>query len=213
MGTTAPEKTTPKRSVDEYSQVMRNEVETDGCYGAYIPKPKKLSIDILAQDEKIILLLRQHPITQVKFVVAVIVMVLLPLLFGASDIFGFLPIRYQFAAGLGWYLLTFGFVLETFLNWFYRVFIITDERIIDVDFISMVHKDVSTTKIDKIEDVTSLNTGFFSSLIDYGTVIIQTAATKQEIQFENVPHPARVTSLLNELILEEELEKFEGRVS
>lgn len=213
VGTTAPEKTRPRRSVDEYSEVMRNEPTCDRHWASYIPKPKKLHIDVLSEHEQIILMLRQHLITQVKYVFVLIIMALLPLLFGASNIFDFLPARYQFAAGLGWYLLTLGFGVESFLNWFYRVFIITDERIIDVDFISMIHKDVSTTKIDKIEDVTALNTGFLSSLIDYGTVIVQTAATKQELHFENVPHPSRVTSLLNDLILEEELEKFEGRVN
>lgn len=203
----------PRRSVDEYSEVMRNEPVCDRHFAAYIPKPSKLLVDILAEHEKIILVLRQHPVTQVKFVLVVIIMLLLPILFGESNIFGFLPDRYQFAAGLGWYLFTFGFAVESFLNWFYRVFIITDERIIDVDFISMIHKDVSTTKIDKIEDITALNVGFLSSLVDYGTVIVQTAATKQELHFERVPHPSKVTALLNDLILEEELEKFEGRVN
>jgi hypothetical protein len=212
-GTTAPEKTAPSRSVDEYSEVMRNERSTDNHWSAFLPKPRKISIDILSEHEQIILVLRQHPITQVKWLLAVIAMFFLPLLFSFSGVFSFLPGTYQFAAGLGWYLLTFGLIVESFLKWFYRVYIITDERIIDVDFLSMVYKDVSTTKIDKIEDITALNTGFLASLVDYGTVIIQTAATKQELQFEGVPHPSKVTSLLNDLILEEELESYEGRVS
>ncbi len=213
MGTTAPEKTGPRRSVDEYSEVMRNETPTDNCFAAFVPKPRKISLDILAKDEQIILVLRQHPITQAKWIFAVIGMLLLPALFSTAGIFDFLPGRYQFAAGLGWYLLTFGLVVESFLKWFYRVYIITDERLIDVDFLSMMYKDVSTTKLDKIEDITSMNAGFLGSMIDYGTVIVQTAATKQEIQFESVPHPSKVTSLLNDLILEEELEKYEGRVN
>ena len=213
-GTTAPDsEVRHHRHVDDYSEVMRNEPVCDNVLAAYMPKPSKLFIDILAENEHIILVLRQHPITQLRLVFAVMIMAALPLLFTTTDIFNFLPATYRFAAGFGWYLLTAGFALESFLNWFFRVFIITDERVIDVDFISMVHKNVSTTKIDKIEDVTSINVGFFSSLVDYGTVIIQTAATKQELHFESVPHPSRVTSLLNDLILEEELEKIEGRVS
>ena len=213
IGTTVPEKTGPRRSVDEYSEVMRNEPACDKNWAAFIPKPTKLLIDILSEHEQIILVLRQHPITQVKFVLIVVAMLLLPMLFTSTNIFDFLPARYQFAAGLGWYLLIFGLIVESFLNWFYHVYIITDERIIDVDFLSMIYTDISTTKIDKIEDITSVNTGFLASLVDYGTVIIQTAATKQELQFENVPHPAKVVSLFNDLILEEELEKYEGRVN
>ena len=201
------------RHVDEYSEVMRNEPVCHSAFAAYMPKPASMSVDILADQEHVILLLRQHPITQFKYLVIVLVMIFLPFLFASANIFGFLPATYRFAAGMGWYLFILGFIIESFLNWFYHVFVITDERIIDVDFLSMIYKNISTTKIDKIEDVTSVNTGFLSSIIDYGTVIIQTAATKQELQFENVPHPGRVTSLLNDLILEEELERYEGRVN
>jgi hypothetical protein len=211
-GTTSAEKKGPRRHVDEYSEVMRQEISEARSVAAFVPKPKRLTIDIQAKDEQIVLLLRQHSITQVKWVVVAAIMFFAPIIFSSIQVFEFLPSTYRFASFLGWYLLTAGFSIESYLKWFYRVFIVTDERIIDVDFISMIYKDVSTTKIDKIEDITSLTSGFFSSIFDYGTVTIQTAATKQELNFENVPHPAKVTALLNEMILEEELEKFEGRV-
>jgi hypothetical protein len=212
-GTTAPEKSVPRRSVDEYSEVMRNESPADNCMSAYLPKPKKILVDILSNDEQVILVLRQHPVTQIKWISIVVIMLFLPLLFSISGIFDFLPGKYQFAALVFWYMITTGLVVESFLKWFYRVYIITDERIIDVDFLSMLYKDVSTTKIDNIEDITALTAGFLSAIVDFGTVIIQTAGTKQEIQFERIPQPSKVTTLLNELILEEELEKFEGRVN
>ena len=200
------------RLVDDYSEIMRREPVSDGCFLSYAPKPKNISIDIQAQNEHIILLLRQHPITQLRWIFTLLVLLALPMLFSFSGVFSFMPPAYQFGGLLGWSLLTFGFGIESFLKWFYRVYIITDERIIDVDFISMIHKDVSTAKVDKIEDITSLSGGFLASIFDFGTVIIQTAATKQEFGFKNVPHPARVAALLNELILEEEREKHEGRI-
>lgn len=208
-----PEVKGQKRHVDEYSEIMRAENPSGSCLSAYIPKPTMLSIDIQIEDEHIILLMRQHLFTQLRWIFAVIVMLFLPAVFNFVGFFNFLPPTYHFAATLGWYMITAGFFIESFLKWFYRVYIITDERIIDVDFISMVYKDVSTTKIDKIEDVTTISSGFFSSIFDYGTIIVQTAATKQELNFENIPYPSRVSALLNELMLEEELEKYQGRVS
>ncbi len=211
-GTTSAEKNGLRRHVDEYSEVMRKEVPAEKHVAAFLPKPKRLSIDIQSENEQIVLMLRQHLITQVKWIATVVIMMLAPILFYKAHIFSFLPATYRFGSFIGWYLLTAGFALESYLKWFYRVFLVTDERIIDVDFTSMIYKDVSTTKIDKIEDITSKTSGFFSSMFDYGTVVIQTAATKQELEFEDVPQPAKVTALLNEMILEEELEKFEGRV-
>lgn len=211
-GTTSADKNGLRRHVDEYSEVMRKEHPSDKHSSAFVPKPRRLTFDIQAENEQIVLLLRQHLITQIKPFLIAIVMVILPIFFSFSDVFSFLPDAYRFSALIGWYLMTTGFILEIYLKWYYRIFIITDERIIDVDFISMIYKNVSTTKIDKIEDITSETSGFFSSMFDYGKVTIQTAATKQEIEFEDVPQPAKVSALLNEMILEEELEKFEGRV-
>ncbi|NCO12501.1 MAG: hypothetical protein COZ34_00550 [Candidatus Pacebacteria bacterium CG_4_10_14_3_um_filter_34_15] len=211
-GTTSAEKNGLRRHVDEYSEVMRKEVPSEKHTSAFLPKPKRLTIDIQAESEQIVLVLRRHLITQINSVLIVLVMLFLPLLFSASQIFSFLPLSYRFILTIGWYLATAGYSLECYFKWFYRVFIVTDERIIDVDFISMIYKDVSTTKIDKIEDITSTTIGFLSSIFDYGTVIIQTAGTQQELEFEDVPQPGKVSALLNEMILEEELEKIEGRV-
>lgn len=211
--TTQEEAPRVHRHVDEYSEVLRAEVPSDSCFGAYVPKPTKTRIDIQAHNEHILLLLRQHWVTQVGWILTLMFMLALPFLFVFSGIFNFLNPGYQFAGFIAWNMICIGFAIESILKWFYGVYIVTDERIIDVDFISMLYKDVSTTKIDKIEDVTSVSSGFLSSIFDYGTVTIQTAATKQELAFEHVPHPARVTALLNELILEEERERVEGRVS
>jgi hypothetical protein len=106
-----------------------------------------------------------------------------------------------------------GFAIESFIKWFYNVYIITDERIIDIDFHSLLFKDISSAKIDNIEDSTASTGGFWGSLFDYGTITIQTAAEKREFEFGSVPHPNKVAKLINELLLEEEREKLEGRVS
>ncbi|MBT7183579.1 MAG: PH domain-containing protein, partial [Candidatus Pacebacteria bacterium] len=86
------------------------------------------------------------------------------------------------------------------------------ERIIDIDFLSLIYKNVSAAKIDKVEDITAVTSGVAQSIFDYGTVHIQTAAEKSEFEFEDVPHPNRVTQFLNEMLVEEEKEKIEGRV-
>jgi len=113
---------------------------------------------------------------------------------------------------IGWYLLTFAFAFERFLSWFYNVNIITDERIVDINFPSILYKDISETKIDRVQDVSAKTGGYIRSLFDYGDVLIQTAGTIPEICFEAIPHPARVSQILNELLYEEEKEKLEGRV-
>lgn len=200
------------RSVDDYSEIMRRERPSRNHWRAYMPKPERTTFDTQTIDEQIILLLRPHPITLMKQAVIVAVATVLPVLSGGSFFANFLPDSYILGLNLGWYMLTFSYALATYLIWFFSVFIITDERVIDVDFVSLLFKDVSTAKIDDIQDISSKTGGFLASIVDYGTVYIQTAGESPEIQFENVPHPAKVAALLNELLLEEEREKVEGRV-
>ncbi|MDH5533386.1 MAG: PH domain-containing protein [Candidatus Pacebacteria bacterium] len=201
------------RHVDEYSEVMRAETPATGLLSAFMPKPVSVAFDNQDSSENIVLVLRRHPLTLFKSLLIAFLMLFMPAFLNAVGMFSFLPGNYQFAAIVLWYLITFGFVLEVFLTWFFSVYIITDERIIDVDFISLIYKDISSAKTDKIEDVTTVTGGALQSMFDYGSIKIQTAGAKTEIEFESIPHPSRVTKLLNELMLEEEREKIEGRVN
>lgn len=199
------------RHVDEYSEVMRAEEPSDNPFKSFVPKPEKISFDSQHYEEHILLMLRRHPLTQLGWMIIAALMALAPFLFIGVGLLNFLPPNYQLAALIGWYLLLTGFVLESFLVWFYHVFIITDERIIDVDFHNLLYRDISAAKIDRIEDVTTVTGGFLASMFNYGTVKIQTAGSAPEFQFEDVPQPAKVAAFLNEMILEEEREKIEGR--
>ena len=201
------------RTVDDYSEVMRREQATENVLLAYAPKPKRISFDAQIKNEQVILLLRQHPVVLIKPFVIFVLAMFFPMLVQVSTILNFLPDQFKTAFAIGWYVMTFGFALESFLVWFFNVYIITDERIIDVDFLSLIYKNLSIAKIDNIEDVTVTASGALASIFDYGNVLIQTAAEKNEFEFENVPYPTRVSELLNELMVEEEREKLEGRVN
>lgn len=211
----ARETNSPRKSkhVDEYSQVMRFEQPSTNLFSAFAAKPVGTSFDTQLAGETVLLLLRQSIITQIKFVLIAIGLALLPLLFGFVGLLDFLPANFQFIALIGWYLIVFGYSLEVFLAWFYNVYIITDERIIDVDFNSLLSKNVSYAKIDNIEDITAKTSGALGSIFDFGDVVIQTAGTQGNFEFLNVPHPSKVVAFLNELLVEEEQEFLDRRAT
>ncbi len=206
-------KNSKKRSVNEYSETINHEPIARNPLTAFAAKPDKVRFDSQLDEEEIVLMLRRHPVTQVKKIAIIVIALFLPLLIFSGDMLGFLTPKLKIAAIVGWYVLVTSFSLEAFLVWFFNVFIVTDERIIDVDFLSLIYKNVSSAKIDSIEDITVATGGVLASLVDFGTVYIQTAGENPELQFEEVPQPAKVARALNELILEEEREKIEGRVS
>lgn len=203
-----------KRRVEDYSEVMKHEKSSASSLKSFIAKPKKISFELQDRDEEVILVLRQHPIAQLKTALMLAIgFFFIPWLMNFSGLMSVFPKHFVAAFYVFLFIIFLGLLLRSFLLWFFNVFIITDERIIDVDFLSMVYKNISTAKTENIEDVTNRSSGVMSSIFDYGTIYIQTAGEKTEFEFENVPHPAKVAKLLNELILEEEREKLEGRVN
>lgn len=202
-----------KKNPKDYSQVMRENHHSVNPLDAFAARPTNTTFDSQLDNEDVLLLLRQHPITQIKWIFIILGLALVPFLLSYIDFWQLMPLKYQFFSMIFWYLLVSGIALEAFLSWFYNVYIITDERVIDVDFLSLIYKNISAAKLDNIEDITATTSGAFAAIFDYGTVKIQTAAEVTEFEFANVPHPAKVTTLLNELLQEEELEKIEGRVN
>lgn len=202
------------RKPEEYSQVLRENGVSGGMFSAFLTQPKGMKFENQHESEKVLLVLRQHPILNLKWIFITIAMIFAPFLLAPilpfSQVF---PGVFGFFALVGWYLLTTAYVIESFLHWYFNLYIVTDERIIDVDFYSLIYKEVSEAKLERIEDVTATTAGFLGAIFNYGTIAVQTAAEKRQFEFAAVPHPAMVTKFLNELFLEEELEKMEGRVS
>jgi uncharacterized membrane protein YdbT with pleckstrin-like domain len=179
---------------------------------AFMAAPKNWHFETQEKEERIILLLRRHWLTNLGWILTSALLMVAPqffLLFASLD---FMPLRFRLMGILIWYLVLVGFIFERFLNWFFNVFIITDERIIDFDFYGLIYKEISDAKIETIQDVTYKVAGFFRNLFDFGDVFIQTAAQVPKFEFHDVPQPARVAKILRELITEEEIEKIEGRV-
>lgn len=187
-------------------------VETSNPFSSFASSPVGVRFETQELEEKIILLLRKHWITNLPWLVSTIILVFAPLSLRYFPLLAFLPTRFQIMAIVLWYLLVTAFVLEQFLTWFFNVYIITDERIVDIDFYNLLYKEVSDAKIDRIQDVTYKMGGVVRALFNFGDIFIQTAGTEPNFEFRAVPRPDRVVRVLEELRTQEEIEALEGRV-
>jgi hypothetical protein len=193
--------------LENIKKLSRNHPLTSFCY--YPENVKFVNEDT---EEKIILLLRRHQITNIKWVLMTIILIVLPAFLSVMPFFDFLPYEYLFVGGMIWYLAVSAFVFEQFLGWFFNVNIITDERIIEVDFVNLIYREMTDANIDQIQDVTVQVAGAIETSLNFGDVVIQTAAEIPMITFETIPNPDAVAKVLRELRIEEEIEKLEGRV-
>ncbi|MBI2617612.1 PH domain-containing protein [Candidatus Gottesmanbacteria bacterium] len=178
---------------------------------SYMVRPTGITFETQSDDETIILFLRKHWVTNLHWIViSFILLILPPILFPALFFSGSIPTgttgQFLFFLILSWYLLTFSYMLGNFLIWYFTVSIVTEERVVDIDFVNLLNKRFSETRIAKIEDVTMSTQGFIRSFFDYGDVYVQTAGTELEFEFLAVPHPDRVVRIINQLMGKEEEE-------
>ncbi len=199
------------KKANNLSEAIKNEPSTRKKLIAFAPKPIKIHFDSQLPNETIVLMLRQHPATQLNKIIIIVLGLFFPILLFVSPFLDFLQPNYKAAVLIGWYLILSGFALETFLSWFFHAFFITDRRVIDIDFYSMVHKNVTSAKLESLQDVNFITTGVLASLLDYGTVSLQTAGTEAKIAFENVPQPAKVAKIINELIAKKKRALAKGK--
>lgn len=155
------------------------------------------------EGEKVVLVLRAHPFTQIPWIFTAFVLTLLPFivnLFIAGNI-GVIQVIFL---NFFWYSFIFSYILLNILDWTFNVGIITDRRILDVDYNIIISKQVTATTMEDIVDATSLSIGFFPSILNYGHVYAQTPGTTQGIEFNNVPFPSEVVTIINELMEQRE---------
>ena len=199
----------PKTSVVDIIKTLSQTLTTKSRAGsAFISSPEKLTFETQEPDEKIILLLRRHPLTNIPWILLVIFMASVPPLIFQIFISNILPLRFQFIIYLVWYLLTFAVGFQNFLSWYFNVDIITDQRVVHIGFPNILYREINQARLTQIEDISVKVGGFIRSLFDYGDVLVQTAGEIQDIVFDAIPHPADVAEALNELL--EKTEKEEG---
>lgn len=180
---------------------------THGFLSTFSLYPERIDFETRGDDEKIVLILRQHIIVNVKWIVFAILMFLTPSVVKSFGVFNSVSGGFELVTTMAWYLVSMAYAFEGFLNWYFNVYIVTNERIVDVNFHNLIYKSVSDATLDNIQDVTYNMGGVTRTVFNYGDVFIQTASEVSRFDFIAVPDPSRVSKIINELTEEHEEKK------
>jgi len=201
------EKTTVTKIKEEKSKTKENLNKkiynilghTKNSFSSTLVKPKVLKFAEQNDSEKIFLAVRPHWITNLSWIFVAFIMLFVPFFFKYLTFLDFFPSQYRLAITLFWYLITFISAFERFLSWYFDVFLITDERVVDIDCNNLLNKHFAEADLSMIQDVSSSVRGVFGTFFNYGNVLIQTASETNQITFDNVPNPEKIIKLLKEL--------------
>ena len=108
--------------------------------------------------------------------------------------------------------------LYVWLNWYFDSVVITNQRIIKISQKSLFNKSVEEIPLDHIVNVSYEVPGFFATIFNYGTEIIELDIGKKMI-LESLGDPKKTQDLITELarlaskkVSAEELVEFISRV-
>jgi len=101
---------------------------------------------------------------------------------------------------IGYFLWVITYAFINFVIWYYNAALITNKRIVDIDFHQLVYKDIAETKLALVQDVSYRQQSVIENFFDFGHVLIQTAGTIDNFEFSSLPKPDRIEEIVNELI-------------
>lgn len=178
---------------------------TLSLFPALFDHPSSISFAQQEADEKIELMLRQHFVTQIPWMIISIIGVILPKLvtsyypFLGLTSFANIPFKVAIPLVVLWYLLILAYITEKFLHWYFNIYIVTNQHLVDINFHNLLNRDVVEIRLEEVQSGKSHIKGIFGSLFNYGDVIIETAAERQNIQFLAVPKPDFVADRIQDL--------------
>lgn len=196
----------PAPTIDKplVSLPIENHIHT---LASFCQNPVGIRFNSQGANEQILLLLRAHFITNLPWIVLTLFFALIPPvltlispLISSNTPFSTLPPGYITILLSLYYLVVFAYAFVNFLTWFYNVFLVTNERVVDIDFSNIVYHQVAATKIDLVEDVHYDQIGFIPSLFDFGTIFLSTASNEDIFEAINVPHPAQGVQIIGNII-------------
>ncbi len=86
--------------------------------------------------------------------------------------------------------------LTQFVDYYLDVWVVTNERVIDIQQQGLFKRTVSELDLDRVQDASSNLQGVFSTFFNYGDVEIQSAGAESKFSFKDIPQPHKVRTEL-----------------
>lgn len=153
-------------------------------------------------DEEVLFVFRKHPVVMRK-----------GLVFGMlGPLLGIIPAAIRPELGFGWFFggLAAGTVLGLlvfapgYIAWYFSVFIMTDQRFIQITQKGFFHRSVVDIGLNQIQMVNYEIAGLEQTVLGFGTIMMQTYLG--ELVIHDIHHPAKIQKRIIKILRDEGIE-------
>ena len=167
----------------------------------------------LDKDEKIILEVRKHWFVLFAETLFLIFLLLLPIFIMLAaeslHISKFIEINgdgiylYIMATAI-WLTLLWITFFVIWTDYYLDILIVTNKHIIDIEQKGLFSREISTFRLDRMQDITTEVNGLVATLLGFGNIQIQTAGESREFIAKGIPAPSnvrqRILSVYNDTV-------------
>ena len=151
------------------------------------------------ENEKVILALHRHWFVFGGKMTVISIMLMIPIIL-IPIIIGFVPDLYVKLALFLISIFILIILLISFIFWvdyYLDMWIVTDERIIDIEQHGLFKREVSEFMLSRIQDVTVEIPNFFATVLKFGNISIQTAGDKPFVA-RDIPNVSEAKDIILE---------------
>jgi uncharacterized membrane protein YdbT with pleckstrin-like domain len=168
-------------------------------------------------DERLVYFLRRHPITLLGVGLGYAMFFLIPFLVWwilQTSYPGLLqsPTALPLIVAGGSMVLLFMwlFLFQLFLDYYLDIWVVTNHRIVNITQSGLFHRQVAELRLYRVQDATASIGGFLHTLLNFGTIEIQTAGEQSRFVFHDIPDPQEVTKTILHLVEEDRAQNMEA---
>lgn len=147
--------------------------------------------------EKVVLVVRSHPVTQVVWILNTLFLVGIIVL-AERLLLVFLGITTPFLVNLLLFALVLYYTYFNILSWIFNVGVVTTRRVIDLDVQGLINTVSTSTRLEEVQEINIKSGGVLAGLFHYGSLFILTASVEKNIEFTSVPLPHDVADIIDE---------------
>lgn len=145
-------------------------------------------------DEEVLLVFRKHPVVMRRGLIVAMLMLLL------GTVPSLLTQTYSaYFIGVGVGAVLGGLVmLPSWIGWYFSLFIITDQRLIQITQKGLFNRSVIDMRLNQIQMVNYQIAGLQETLLGFGTIMMQTFVG--DLVIHEIHHPATIQKKLLEIL-------------
>ncbi len=160
------------------------------------------------EDEEVVLVLFKHwymvVAPMLKAILIILISFVIPIWLNFANFifsYGLTTLIYYL-----WLVFWIGYMIYQYINWYRDRFIITTQRLINVDQRGMLHRQVAEVELERVQNITHVIRGVAATMFNFGTVIVQSAGAS-DLTLEQGANPALVQEDITRLVKEITAEK------